>query len=198
MLVVLTLAMLAARGAARLLSVIPNRHIRVALTGCLTLAVVADAWPHSDRLPVWPTPPAVYAALPAHGVVLFEFPVHPPADRFSENLPYMYFSIWHWRPMVNGYSGFIPASYEALLAGVSTFPDAAALQFLRTAGVTHVALHCRLWELKVCVSTMVRLDTTAGVRRIARADWYGVPSSLYELDPVSAMPDPGSGLWAVR
>ena len=96
MLVVLTLAMLAARGAARVLAAIPSLATRVALTVCLTLAIVADAWPHSDRLPVWRTPPAIYAALPAHGAgALFEFPVHQPADRFSENLPYMYFSIWH-------------------------------------------------------------------------------------------------------
>jgi len=110
----------------------------------------------------------------------------------------MYFSIWHWRPMVNGYSGFIPASYDALLAGVATFPDAAALQFLRAAGVTHVAVNCRLWELHVCVSTMGRLDLAASVRRVAHADWYGAPSALYELDPVSSMPDPASGRWAAR
>ena len=44
--------------------------------------------------------------------VLFEFPVHSPADRFDENLPYMYFSMSHWAPMVNGYSGFNPPSYR--------------------------------------------------------------------------------------
>jgi hypothetical protein len=198
MLVVLTLAMLGARGAARALSAMPSLAARVALTVCLTLAIVADAWPHSDRLPVWRTPPAIYAALPAHGAVLFEFPVHQPADRFSENLPYMYFSIWHWRPMVNGYSGFIPASYDALLAGVANFPDAAALRFLRTAGVTHVAVNCRLWESNVCLSTMMRLEMATGVRRVARADWYGAQSGLYELDPVSSMPDAASGRWAAR
>jgi hypothetical protein len=180
-LVVLTLAMLAGSGAARLLARLRTAGARAIAVTALTVLIVADAWPHSDRLPVWQSPPSIYAALPARGAVLFEFPVHSPADRFGENLPYMYFSIWHWRPMVNGYSGFIPASYHSLLQGVSTFPDAPALTHLEKIGVTHIALHCRLWEPDVCLSTMARLDATPGVRRLARAEWYGAPSTLYEL-----------------
>ena len=48
--------------------------------------------------------------------------------------------------MVNGYSGFTPPSYTALLEGTSTFPDPAALQYLARIGVTHIALNCRLWS----------------------------------------------------
>jgi hypothetical protein len=180
-LVVFTLAMLSGYGTARLMSRLEGTTARIVVLACLTAAIVADAWPHSDRLPVWRSPPRIYAALPASGSVLFEFPVHSPADRFSENLPYMYFSIWHWRPMVNGYSGFIPGSYQSLLQGVSTFPDVPALNYLAHAGVTHIALHCRLWEPDVCATTMDRLDTTPGVRRLSRAEWYGAPSTLYEL-----------------
>jgi hypothetical protein len=188
-LVVFTLALLAGIGAARLMSWLPGTNARIVTAACLTAFIVCDAWPHSDQLPVWRSPPSVYAALPPRGSVLFEFPVHSPPDRFSENLPYMYFSIWHWRPMVNGYSGFIPRSYDGLLQRVSMFPDAASLHYLGSVGVTHIALHCRLWEPDVCASTMARLDATAGLRRLARAEWYGAPSALYEL-----IRDPGSGI----
>jgi len=180
-LVVFTLALLAGTGAARLMSWFSGTNGRIVTAACLTALIVCDAWPHSDRLPVWRSPPSVYAALPQRGSLLFEFPVHSPADRFSENLPYMYFSVWHWRPMVNGYSGFIPTSYDRLLQRVSTFPDAASLKYLESVGVTHIALHCRLWEPDVCASTMARLDATARLRRLARAEWYGAPSTLYEL-----------------
>ena len=191
-LVVLTLALLAGIGAARLLSRFSSASAQMAAAACVTAFIIVDAWPHSDRLPVWRSPPSVYAALPSQGSVLFEFPVHLPADRFSENLPYMYFSMWHWRPMVNGYSGFIPASYDALLQRVSTFPDPPTLNYLESVGVTHIALHCRLWEPDVCASTMTRLDATAGLRRLARAEWYGATSTLYELsrDPGSVVRDP--------
>ncbi len=195
-LVVLTLALLAGIGAARLLSWFASTTARTVAAACLTALIIVDAWPHSDALPVWRSTPTVYAALPTDGSVLFEFPVHSPADRFSENLPYMYFSMSHWRPMVNGYSGFIPASYDALLQGVSTFPDTPALKYLASVGVTHIALHCRLWEPDVCALMMARLDATAGLRRLARAEWYGAPSTLYELsrDPGSGMRDAGSGM----
>ena len=186
-LVVLTIAVLAGAGATRVLSRISTPWKRAAAGACLTLALVGDAWPRYDRLPMWQSPPSIYAALPGTGAVLFEFPVHSPADRFAENLPYMYFSISHWRPMVNGYSGFIPPSYQALVEGTTTFPADAALDYLARVGVTHIGLHCRLWEPEACASTMERLDTSSRVRRLARANWYGAPSTLYELNR-----DPGS------
>jgi hypothetical protein len=192
MLVVLTLAMLAGVGAARLMARLQRPGARVVLAGFLTIAFVVDVWPKYDRLPVWRSPPSIYAVLPNNSV-LFEFPVHRPADHFSENLPYMYFSMWHWRPMVNGYSGFIPASYVSLLDGTSTFPDTSALDYLVAVGVTHIAVHCRLWEPKVCAATLNHLDSTPEVRRVAHAEWYGEPSVLYQLrrNARSGMRDPG-------
>jgi len=197
-LVVLTIAVLAGAGAARVLSPVSTPWKRAAAAACLTLALVADGWPRYDRLPMWQSPPSIYSALPASGAVLFEFPVHVPADRFAENLPYMYFSMWHWTPMVNGYSGFIPPSYQALVEGTSTFPAGDALDYLARVGVTHVALHCRLWEPDVCASTMERLDASPRVRRLARANWYGAPATLYELSrgPESVVRGPGS--WSGR
>jgi len=180
-LVVLTLAVLAGAGAARVLSRVARPWKRVGAAACLTLALVAEGWPRYDRMPMWQSPPSIYAALPASGAVLFEFPVHAPADRFAENLPYMYFSMWHWTPMVNGYSGFIPASYQALVEATSTFPADAALDYLTRVGVTHIALNCRLWEPDVCASTMERLDAMPRIRRLTRANWYGAPATLYEL-----------------
>jgi len=189
-LVVLTLAVLAGVGAARLLSRTSIPWKRTAAGACLTFALVLDGWPRYDRLPMWQSPPSIYATLPSTGAVLFEFPVHSPADRFAENLPYMYFSMWHWTPMVNGYSGFIPASYEALLANTATFPEDGALDYLARIGVTHIGLHCRLWEIEVCASTMERLDSNRRLRMLARATWYGAPATLYGL----SRGEPGSGI----
>ena len=99
--------------------------------------------------------------------------------------------------MVNGYAGRSPSGMKRC-SQAATFPDAAALQFLRTAGVTHVAVHCRLWESNVCLSTMMRLEMTTGAGRRARADWYGAQSGSMKLDPVSSMPEVASGRWAAR
>ena len=36
---------------------------------------------------------------------------------------YMYFSTFHWHPLVNGYSGFSPKSYQDLIRAMADFPD---------------------------------------------------------------------------
>jgi hypothetical protein len=180
-LVGLTLAVLGGAGAARLVAAVAGARARLACFVILTVVLMADAWPRYDHRPVWRFPPAIYASIPARDAVLFEFPVHAQPDRFAENLPYMYFSIWHWTPMVNGYSGFNPRSYAELLQGTAGFPGDESLSYLERAGVTHVTLHCALWEPDVCAATMNQLDSSPRVQRIARADWYGAPTSLYEL-----------------
>ena len=180
-LVGLTLAVLAGAGAERVVARLGSTRARIACLALLTVGLMADAWPRYDRRPMWLSPPGIYASIPGRGAVLFEFPVHAQPDRFADNLPYMYFSMWHWTPMVNGYSGFNPRSYAELLEGTSDFPGDASLEYLQQTGVTHVTLHCGLWEPEVCTATMNRLDRSPRVRRIARADWYGAPTSLYEL-----------------
>jgi hypothetical protein len=180
MLVTLTLAVLAAYGASRALSRATTRLARFVCVAALTGLLMVDSWPRYDMEPMWDAPPSIYQSLPA-SAVLFEFPVHPPADRFLENVMYMYFSMWHWRPMVNGYSGFNPQQYADTLNGTRGFPAPATLVYLKSAGVTHVTVHCRYWDEMVCEAAMRQLDANTSVKRIARSDWYDAPSSLYEI-----------------
>jgi hypothetical protein len=53
----------------------------------------------------------------------------------------MYYSTLHWKPIVNGYSSFVPPLYQRLAEHMSTLPDAAGLDLLRGLGVTHVVVH---------------------------------------------------------
>ena len=180
MLVMFSIAVLAGYGGSRVLSRVASTGARLAGAVLVTAGLMIDGWPRYDTLPMWDGPPPIYESLPSDAI-LFEFPVHPQPDRFSENLPYMYFSIWHWRPMVNGYSGFNPREYATMLEATRGFPSAAALDYLRGAGVTHVTVHCRLWERDVCAATTSQLDASPRVRLVARAEWYGAPSSLYAI-----------------
>jgi len=47
----------------------------------------------------------------------------------------------HWRPLLNGYSGFRPASYERSYAATRNFPADDSLIQLHELGVTHVVVH---------------------------------------------------------
>lgn len=85
--------------------------------------------------------PAIYhamAAQPANSVVA-ELPLgHPDFDQRA-----MLYSTVHWRPIVNGYSGFTPPHYGRLTAVLSEIPRHAdlSLSTLREIGVTHVIVH---------------------------------------------------------
>jgi hypothetical protein len=89
----------------------------------------------------YPGVPAVFGALAAErGAVVVELPFPIPQQWFL-NANYMLNSTRHWRPMVNGYSGFRPASYEASYQAARNFPYEDSLIALHALGVTHVVVH---------------------------------------------------------
>ncbi len=65
----------------------------------------------------------------------------PSVDVVSRNASYMLGSTRYFRPLVNGYSGFIPPSYYAHHVQLVGFPDSQSLDALRSLGVTHVLVH---------------------------------------------------------
>jgi hypothetical protein len=54
----------------------------------------------------------------------------------------MYRSIFHWRPLLNGYSGYWPAGFRERMELATRLPDAAALEALRReTGLTTLLVH---------------------------------------------------------
>ena len=50
-------------------------------------------------------------------------------------------STFHWKPLINGYSGHHPRSYLRRLEHLRSFPDATSLDVLRQSGVNYVIVH---------------------------------------------------------
>jgi hypothetical protein len=86
--------------------------------------------------------PPIYSILAKEPgrVVLVEAPFYPPQAVF-ENAPYVLASTAHWRPLMNGYSGYTPTSYRQYAASFWFFPEDFAIQEMRRAGVTYVMVH---------------------------------------------------------
>jgi hypothetical protein len=80
----------------------------------------------------------------------------------------------HWRPMLNGYSGYRPLSYYETGAAISDFPSPASIDWLRRKGVTHVFVHVDAYDGPIAN----RLASTPGLKQIAVA--HGVV--LYRLE----------------
>lgn len=75
-------------------------------------------------------------------VVLLELPF-PPLETIQDNGPSVLYSAWHLKPLLNGYSGFTPASYSTHVEVIRQFPTPDSIRSLRAIGVTHVLLHKR-------------------------------------------------------
>jgi len=106
------------------------------------VAVVnAEAWRAPFEYVRYEGIPPIYNRLAAErGAVVVEFPLYPHRIYFA-NAPYMLNSTRHWKPLVNGYSAFIPPAYFHFVDALADFPSQQALHALRAAGVTHVVVH---------------------------------------------------------
>ena len=123
----ISLAVLAAFGARRLWQRVPDcQRAGPPYSAALVLAAAVDVWPALELHRVWWRAAARSTTRVAgQPVVLAEFPTQPQHSASSPTaVPFMYFSIWHWLPMINGYSGFTPPSYEPLMEGLQRFPGA--------------------------------------------------------------------------
>jgi hypothetical protein len=106
------------------------------------------------------------------GAIVAELPLPNPRTAFL-NAPFMLNSTAHWKPMLNGYSGFLPDSYRNQYDTLSNFPDERSMAALHDLGVTHVFVHAdRLGR-----NALSAIDHVAGLEELQREG----PVRLYRL-----------------
>ena len=119
----ISLAVLAGFGARRLIARQRSARGSAMAFAALVALVAIDLHPALELVRVWPEPPPIYSGLAGDPtVVLAEIPFTTKVPGITDNIQYMYFSLWHWRPMINGYSGFTTPAYQQLLADMADFP----------------------------------------------------------------------------
>jgi hypothetical protein len=87
--------------------------------------------------------PAVYSVvrdLP-EGTSLIELPIPQRGQAKSREALYMYYSAYHWKKLVNGYSGYIPPGYTIIGEAMQKFPSAPTFKLLRDLDVGYVLVH---------------------------------------------------------
>ena len=179
-LVGLTLAILAGFGAQRALRWRASRTYQHAAFAALIAFVMIDAWPALVLKRVWKEPPPIYDVLRyTPNSIILETPI---LDDETSNLPYMYFSVWHWARMINGYSGFIPQSYADFRKEMVFFPDTRSIAALRRRGVTYVGVNCGLGYAG-CGELMDAVRHDIRLRLAADTHWNNHTVQLYEVLP---------------
>jgi hypothetical protein len=143
-LVSFALAILAGYGARRL------ARGRIAITAALVLVTAMElaVWGGPGTTPGWtlapmPVVPQAYrllASLPPGPVVEFPFPYK--RTDFHRHLVPMFWSVFHWQPLVNGYSDVVPQDFRDIAVPINAFPDAASFEILRARQVRYV-----VWDM---------------------------------------------------
>jgi hypothetical protein len=162
-LAIVSIAMLAGFGAAAL-----RRRVPDGAWGPLVALLLAVATLETFAAPIGFTSaediPSIYAHLRDEpSAVIAELPL-PGGQAVFMNARFMFNSTAHWKPMINGYSGFVPDSYRDHYEQLSGFPASRSIEALGRLGVTHVFVHTnRLPE-----GAVAQLDTSPGLHEIAR------------------------------
>lgn len=124
------------------------------------------------RLPIGYSPgyqvPEVYRALALErpGAVV-ELPLPPPLV-FDRNAPYMLNSMIRWWPLVNGYSGFRPESYQKRRVDLALFPADESIAVLRRLEVRYIVIHREEFSHR-WPDALERLDAARALRPVAAA-----------------------------
>jgi hypothetical protein len=116
--------------------------------------------------------------------VILHMPVPRPKALPGNEAYYQWLSTFHWRPLVNGYSGHYPRPYMRLLHRLRTFPDRASIEALRERSVRFVVVHDRLYsprEFQHLVATLTAMREFRPVGRFQSVD--GEPLTVVELLP---------------
>jgi hypothetical protein len=138
----LTLVFFAGRGVDFLRERVRAPRARAALVAALAAGLVVELAPRPLRwgpLEREEDFPAVYRWIARTPEVraLIELPIH----RDARENQYIYYSTLHWKPLANGYSGYIPPAHERLAETIHFVPEQDGLDLLRELGISHLVIH---------------------------------------------------------
>jgi hypothetical protein len=140
--VLFCIAVLAAFGFSAVMTLAPARLRRtLALAVCVVLLLEYRVGPLAlSRFENDPSPVEAWLSEQPPGVVA-HLPMGDPNALPGPEAHYTYLSSFHWKPIVNGYSGFYPGSFLDRARAMRGFPGEDALARLRHDGVRYIVVH---------------------------------------------------------
>jgi hypothetical protein len=178
----LFLGALAARGAAAVLGRLSPR-VRPFGAAALVGLVLLEYWVAPLRLIGYPTqasPLDQFLRQRPDGVIA-HFPMPRPYRFPGQDPQYLYTSTFHWKPIVNGYSGYYPPSYIRRLTAVESFPDTRSVAHLMGEGVRYLVIHEAFYKTSSEPAAVMLALQKLNLVPVARLhDGYGM-AVVYEL-----------------
>lgn len=154
------------------------RAARPAVAGAALAIVAAGELVTPLRFPAVPAPSPVYRIIAdrAHGAVI-EMPFFP-VTRAIRHTTYMLNSTAHWRPLINGFSDWIPPDFSANSETLGQFPSLPAFEALPTHGVRYAVFHFDAYDAHARADLVARLRAFSPYLRQMYADQ---DTRLYEI-----------------
>jgi hypothetical protein len=137
----LYLAFLAGLGVARMTRRIRSVSRQRAVLAVTALLLLVDLHETVTLLPLWDHAPGIYNYVPEPNATVADLPLPTAQDPFWHDPVFMYFSTFHWHPLINGNSGFTPSWYGALGAVSREFPSDTTLDAYERLGTDYFVLH---------------------------------------------------------
>ncbi|MEX2271500.1 MAG: hypothetical protein WD690_08525 [Vicinamibacterales bacterium] len=113
-----------------------------------------------------------------------EFPIpNTPLDAIvaRRNLIYMLYSMAHFQPLVQGYSGIAPPGYYELEQKLKLFPDEESARALADLGVTYAAIHMDSFGPEVIEDVKARLERLERAGRLRLVHAAGEEGRVYAI-----------------
>jgi hypothetical protein len=190
-LVLLALAVLAGFGLSRVTTGITSRKRR-AVSVCAAALLLIELYSPPSLMPLPSGIPSAYRWLRDQqpGVVA-ELPMPLPHWVPRNDATYQYLSIFHWRPILNGYSGYYPKSYSHMLEAVRHFPEGPWVDELLTRGAEYLIIHERFLDPEPYVAALMTLETRRDLQWMGQFEDGWGKVQVYRLVPRRAWRRPG-------
>jgi len=88
-----------------------------------------------------PSPVYKWIAEQKEDFSIVELPMPEYYDMLPQEIEYMYWSTFHWKKMLNGYSGYSPPAYWPMAEKMKDFPDIETIEILKYLGIKYVVIH---------------------------------------------------------
>lgn len=141
---IFSLSVLAAYGLNKLIKNKSSTRKAVISLICMTMILLESLYIPIGfaQIPVGSAIPEVYKWLANESgdFAIVELPIAKDGNPMCDS-EYLYYSTYHWKKLVNGYSGFLPTYYQDLLNSLQEFPSNNSIDALKSIGVKYIIIH---------------------------------------------------------
>lgn len=137
----------------------------LALAAVAELAAIPIRWREAPPLR---SPYRMLATLPRGAVV--ELPFFYLRPYFSQHSLYMLYSTYHWQPLVNGYSDYIPKDFRDMVIVVSSFPARDSFKALEPIAPRYVVFHMDMFDHRLRPRLEARIQEFSPYLRLLTRD----------------------------